>query len=89
MTDFHPLSSSFGRQGSTYITDTDAHSGRFGIIQALASTVIESLTSATNENGDVIVAGTLTTVPLPAGVCIYGYFTDIRLQSGKVMAYNV
>jgi len=89
MQDFHPVSSSLGRRGSTYITDTNAHTGTFGCIQALAATVIATLVSGTDHAGSAVMSGTLTNVPLPAGVSIYGSFTSITLTSGTVVAYNL
>lgn len=89
MKNFHPTSLTLGRQGSTYITDTAVYTGNFGVIQALSATVIAYLISATSENGDTVMQGTLTSVPVPAGVCIYGHWLSFQLTSGKVLAYNV
>lgn len=68
-----------GDKGALYITDTGAHTGNFDAIQALEDAVADLV--STN------VTGTLTSVPIPAGVVIYGKFTSITLASGKVMAY--
>lgn len=74
-------SSAFGLNGSTYISGTSAVTGTFVAIQALADTVVSTMTSTD-------IAGTLTSVPIPAGVTIYGTITSITLTSGKVIAYN-
>ncbi len=70
-----------GENGGIYITDTNAHTGDFDAITALEVAVIATLVS---DN----ISGTLTSVPLPAGVTIYGRFSSIDLASGKVIAYN-
>ena len=70
-----------GQSGGIYITDTDAHTGDFDAITALEVAVIATLVSST-------ITGTLTSVPLPAGVTIFGRFSSIDLASGKVIAYT-
>ena len=70
-----------GPNGSVYITDTDAHAGSWMAVQAVAAAVIDPFVADD-------VSGTLTTVPIPAGVTIYGLFTSIKLTSGKVIAYR-
>lgn len=89
MTNFHPVSASLGRTGSTYVTDTSAHTGNFGIIQALEATVIAAMTSATDAVGTTIMSGTLTNIAVPAGVSIYGHFTSVTLASGRAILYNI
>ena len=73
-----------GEGGGLYITDTSAHattgSVQFCAILAHEATVIATATSPT-------VAGTLTTVAIPAGAVWYERFTSITLTSGKVTAY--
>lgn len=66
--------------GGLYITDTSAHTGNWDAITAVEAAVA-TLVSPT-------IAGTLTSVPIPAGVTIFGYFTSITLASGKVFAYT-
>ncbi len=70
-----------GELGGIYITDTNAHTGDFDAITALETAVIAELISSN-------ITGTLTSVPLPAGVTIYGRFSSVDLASGKVIAYN-
>lgn len=68
-----------GELGGTYITDTAAHTGQFDAIQALEAAVA-TIVSPTMSG--------LASVPIPAGVIIYGNFTSVTLASGKVIAYN-
>lgn len=69
--------------GSDFIDDTNAHTretrGGWNAIQAVATAVATVVDSGT----------TKTSVPLPAGIIIYGQFTSITLASGKVMAYRI
>jgi hypothetical protein len=87
-----------GQLGSEYITDTGAHAGQFGCIVALEAAVATTLVSGYFEGvpgvsatgtARKVMQGTLTSVPLPVGVPIFGLFTSITLASGKVIAYNV
>jgi hypothetical protein len=70
-----------GENGGVYIDHTDAVTGSFKAIQALEATVIAELVS-TN------ITGTLTAMPLAAGVTIEGNFTSVDLTSGAVIAYH-
>ena len=65
--------------GGLYITDTAAHNAPFCAFQALTATVI----NLTNGN----IGGTVTTVPVPAGVTIMGRFPTVQLVSGSGIAY--
>lgn len=69
--------------GAEYISDTSAHTGRFGEIVALEDSVIASLT-AQDWTGNA-----LTAIPLKAAVEIEGVFTSITLTSGTVVAYRL
>jgi hypothetical protein len=64
-----------------YIADTTKVSGRFVALLALEATVLASGTVCTSS------PSTLTSMPIPAGATVYGYFTDVKLTSGKVLAY--
>jgi hypothetical protein len=64
-----------------YITDTTNTPGSFGVIQCLADTVFETLTNTTG-------TGAITGITIPAGLCLYGNFTVVKLTSGKVCAYK-
>lgn len=69
--------------GAEFISDTAAHTGRFGEIVALQDTVIASLT-AKNYTGNA-----LTSVVLKANCELCGVFTSITLTSGSVVAYKL
>jgi hypothetical protein len=69
-----------GEHGGLYITDTAAHTGVWDAIQALETA--EATLVSTN------LSGTLTSVPIPAGVTIFGHFSSITLAAGIVIAYN-
>jgi hypothetical protein len=69
--------------GAEYISDTAAHTGRFGEIVALEDSVIASLT-AQDWTGNA-----LTAIPLKATGEIEGVFTSITLTSGTVVAYRI
>ena len=69
--------------GAEYISDTSAHTGRFGEIVALEDSVIASLT-AQDWTGNA-----LTAIPLKATGEICGVFTGITLTSGTVVAYRI
>lgn len=73
---------SLGQGGATLTTDTTAVSGNFGAIQALEDSVFTSLTS---ENWD---GSSTASLPLKAGITIFGNFTAYQLTSGKVVAYK-
>lgn len=74
-----------GEQGGLYITDTALHSqptGRAWDAIFAHSAVVIAVAVSPN------IAGTLTSVALPAGAVWYGRFTAITLTSGQVTAYN-
>jgi len=56
--------------------------GPFVSIQALAATVIASLT------GGQDATGTFTAIPVPAGTTVYIKCTGFTLTSGDVLAYK-
>lgn len=69
--------------GFEYISDTQAHTGRFCKLYALADAVISAAT-VQNATGN-----TFSSVPLAAGDSIEGVFTSVTLASGKIVAYKV
>ena len=69
--------------GAEYISDTNAHTGRFGKIVALEDTVIATLV-AEDYTGNA-----LTSVVLNASCEMYGVFTSVDLASGSVVAYRI
>lgn len=65
-----------------YITDTNAHTGKWRFILAHKDTTLTSVTSSS-------ISGTLTNVVLPAGFLWSGVFTSITVQTGgAVTAYE-
>lgn len=64
--------------GSDFITGTAANTGQWSAIQGLAAAVATVIDNGT----------TKTSVPIAAGVIIYGKFTSITLASGSVLAYK-
>lgn len=73
----------FGGNGCVYETGTTALTGRnFYAITALTDTVFATLTNSL-ATGDAITGTTI-----PAGVTLYGNFTDVTLTSGAICAYN-
>jgi hypothetical protein len=69
--------------GFEYITDTNAHTGRFCRLYALADAVISTATIQ-NASGN-----TFSSVPLNHGDEIEGVFTSVTLASGKIIAYKI
>lgn len=70
--------------GAEYISDTAAHTGRFGEIVSIKSgTVIASLT-ALDYTGNA-----LTSITLEPRCELCGVFTSITLASGAVVAYRL
>ena len=74
----------FSLSGSEIIDDTAAHTGEWGAIQLITTTVIASITmpNAVNSAG-------YTAVSLDPGTVIYGDVTGITLTSGMVTAHNI
>jgi len=69
--------------GAEYISDTAAHTGRFGKVVALENTVIASMTA------DDITGNALSAVTLNSSCEICGVITSITLTSGSVLAYRL
>jgi len=69
--------------GFEYITDTNAHTGRFKKLYALADAVISTAT-VQNASGNAF-----TSVPLGKGDEIEGVFTSVTLASGTIVAYKI
>lgn len=72
---------SLGQYGANYITSTGNNEGNWGCITALEDTSFTAL-AASNWSG------TTSGLALKQGVSIFGTFTAINLQSGKVVAYK-
>ena len=70
-----------GQAGVILINDTDAHTGPFVAIQALQDAAVDVSECDMSWIEDV------ADFTIPAGLTIYGKFTSIELDSGKVLAY--
>lgn len=75
-----------GEFGATYIAGIGENTGTWQCIYALEDTEIGVLVAP---NWDGAGAPEFYDIPLPAGAAIYGYFTTIELNSGRIIAYNV
>lgn len=75
-------SSRQGRLGASVFTDTGAHAGKFGEIQAIEDTTFTAIV------GTGWVGATFGGKTLKSGQSIKGYFTSITLATGSVVAYN-
>ena len=73
---------SLGQAGVIFIDDTDAHTGPFIAIQALEDAVVDI------SECDMSFIEDVADFTIPAGMTIYGSFTSIELDSGKVLAYR-
>lgn len=70
-----------GQNGSLIIKDTTDHAGKWKAIAVITNTVFTLLIeNGSNKN----VSG----VTFPANHVIYGNFTEIKLASGSVVAYE-
>ena len=63
------------------IDDTVEHTGPYFAIAALEDSVIDTSECTTN------ITDAAATISIPKGMTIYGNFTSIELDSGKVLAY--
>lgn len=71
-----------GQYGAFYEVGTTLISGAFGCITAVEDSVFTSL-AASNWEGD-----STASLPLKAGMSIFGSFTSFQLSTGKVIAYR-
>ena len=65
------------------ITDTSAHTGRFGKVHCLTDASATFVSKNITENGSATVAG----ITMKASSEIEGVITSITLASGQVIAY--
>ena len=81
-----------GQAGVILIDDTNAQSGPFVAVTALADAVIDvsecdvSFIEHRDSSGDLDALP--VTITIPKGVTIFGRFTSIELDSGSVLAYR-
>ena len=81
---------SLGRKGFEFISDTAEHVAPAGLVyialQVLDEAVIDSYET---DEGAEITGNTFTGEILPVGFVLYGRYTSVTLESGKVIAYKV
>lgn len=80
-THHHTNRQSFGEAGVILIDDTVAHTGPFVAIQALEDAAVDI------SECDMSFIEDVADFTIPKGLTIYGEFTSIELDSGKVLAY--
>lgn len=78
-----------GQLGSDFINDTSVHTGSWGILYCIQPCTFTTLTSGNGNDGNAVMAGTLSAMSLASGMIIYGYFTTITLSSGSLIAYRI
>ena len=80
---------SFGRKGFEFISDTAEHVAPKGLVyialQVVDDVVIDSYET---DEGAEITGNTFTGEILPVGLVLYGRYTSVTLESGKVIAYK-
>lgn len=65
-----------------YISGTTAVDGRFVALLALEDSVLNTATVCASS------PDSLASLPIPKGATVTGYFTTVKLTSGKVLAYS-
>jgi hypothetical protein len=70
----------FGQSGFDYVTSGTINSHTYIAITVLATAVLD----VSVEAGD-----SLTDVSIPAGTTIYGSFSSITVDSGRILAYRL
>ncbi len=67
------------------ITDTSAHTGRFGKVHCLTAAEATFVAENLTENGSATING----ITMGVGSEIEGVITSITLASGQVIAYRI
>tara|TARA_R100000234_G_scaffold67998_2_gene41574 strand:+ start:8960 stop:9247 length:288 start_codon:yes stop_codon:yes gene_type:complete len=92
MAENRTLKGIYGEAGAVFISDTAAVAGDFCRIDTLANTVFHadmaSYWPEFTDDSDPQLFGNTNTFTVPAGTSIYGQFSGVRLDSGKVLAYK-
>ena len=80
---------SLGRKGFEFISDTAEHVAPEGMVYIALQVVDDAvLDSYETDEGAEITGSTFTEELLPAGFVLYGRYTSVTLESGKVIAYK-
>jgi hypothetical protein len=67
------------------ITDTNAHTGRFGKVHALSNSEVTLVAENITENGSATING----IEMKSSSEVCGVITSITLASGQVIAYSL
>jgi hypothetical protein len=67
------------------ITDTNAHTGRFGKVHCLSNAEVTLVAENLTENGSATING----ITMKASTEVCGVITSITLASGQVIAYRL
>ena len=67
------------------ITDTNAHTGRFGKVHCLSNAEVTLVAENLTENGSATING----ITMKASTEVEGVITSITLASGQVIAYSL
>jgi hypothetical protein len=70
--------------GVTYVTGTTVYTGPFGAYTALTATVLDTATVWNDLSGTAVAS-----MPVPAGVTVYGHIGSLKLSSGSGLAYPI
>lgn len=78
--DYNANLQAFGQSGFDYATSGTLNSHTYVAITVLATAQLDVTASAGDD---------LTNVSIPAGTTIYGNFTSITVDSGRILAYRL
>ena len=80
---------SLGRKGFEFIADTTEHAAPKGMVYIALQVVDDAvIASYETDEGAEITGNTFTGELLPAGFILYGRYTKVKFNSGKVIAYK-
>lgn len=79
----------FAQNGADIITNAAAHNGQWMAIHVLEAAVLDTIAvHRVALNGVDVESDTALNLPLGVGAVLYGTFDQIKLTSGKVIAYR-
>jgi len=77
-----------GEYGVLYSGSTNKISASTGFVIFRIDVLVAATLTSINADASAPITGDFTGVAIPAGMSIYGKFTDFTLTSGKVLAYQ-
>ena len=80
-TDFQSLAYSFGNYGLRYLTSGSTPEGEY--YYAIFANEISTISATSMLEG----TESISDMPIPAGSFIYGVFTNVTCESGKITCY--